>query len=128
APTRLPVLGAKAVVLFATTTASALIATFGSWAVTYPLFAALDIQVGLTAPGVPLALVGASVYVGLSAILGLGIGTLLRSVAASVATAISVMLLLPILLSVLPASQTVRNLHLLSMSKAGDAMSNAYQS
>jgi hypothetical protein len=58
----------------------------------------------------------------------LGIGTLLRSVAASVATAISVMLLLPILLSVLPASQTVRNLQLLSMSKAGDAMSNAYES
>lgn len=127
-PTRLPVLGAKAVVLFAMTTASALIATFGSWAATYPLFAALDIQVGLAAPGVTLALVGASVYVGLSAILGLGIGTLLRSVAASVATAISVMLLLPIVLSVLPASQTVRNLQLLSMSKAGDAMSNAYES
>ncbi|HTN56286.1 MAG TPA: ABC transporter permease subunit [Microbacterium sp.] len=128
APARLPVLGAKAVVLFALTTAAALISTFGSWAATYPLFAALGLQVGLAAPGVLLALVGASVYVGLSAILGLGIGTLLRSVAASVATAISVLLLLPIVLSVLPASQAVRNLQLLSMSKAGDAMSNAYES
>ena len=126
APTRLPVLEAKALVLFTMTTVSALIATFGSWAATYPLFAALELQVGLFAPGVALALIGGSVYVGLSAILGLGIGALLRSVAASVAAAISVMLLLPILLSVLPASQTVRNLQLLSMSKAGDAMSNAY--
>lgn len=127
APTRLPVLGAKAVVLFAMTTASALVATFGSWAATYPLFAPLGLEVGLFAPGVALALIGGSVYVGLSAILGLGIGTLLRSVAASVATAISVILLLPIVLSVLPASQVVRNLQLLSMSKAGDAMSSAYE-
>lgn len=125
-PSRLPVLGAKALVLFLMTTAAALIATFGSWAATYPMFAAVDLTVGLTAPGVVMSLVGGSIYVGLSAILGLGIGTLLRSVAASVATAISVMLLLPIVLSVLPASQVVRNLQLLSMSKAGDAMSNPF--
>jgi len=127
-PSRLPVLRAKAVVIFVATTASALVATFGSWAATYPLFAALDLEIGLAAPGVVLSLVGASVYVGLSAILGLGIGTLLRNVAASVATVISVMLLLPIVLSVLPASQTVRNIQLLSMSKAGDAMSNPPES
>ena len=127
-PTRLPVLGAKAVVLFLMTTAASLIATFGSWAATYPLFAELGIEVGLTAPGVVMSFVGASVYVGLSAILGLGVGALLRSVAASVATAMSVILLLPIVLSVLPASQVVRNLQLLSMSKAGDAMSNPLDS
>lgn len=123
-PTRLPVLGAKAVVLFGMTTVSAAVAAFGSWAVTYPMFAAFDLEVGVTAPGVALSLLGTSVFVGLSAILGLGIGSLLRSVAASVATAISLMLLLPIVLSVLPASQVARNLQLLSMSKAGDAMSN----
>lgn len=127
-PTRLPVLGAKAVVLFLVTTAAGLIATFGSWAATYPLFAGLDLEVGLTAPGVVLSFIGASVYVGLSAILGLGVGALLRSAAASIATAMSVILLLPLVLSVLPASQAVRNLQLLSMSKAGDAMSNPVDS
>ncbi|MGP6170659.1 ABC transporter permease [Microbacterium sp. A196] len=123
-PARLPVLWAKTLVVFAMATASALVATFGSWAVTYPMFGAFGLEIGLTEPGVVMSFVGGSVYVGLSAILGLGIGTLLRGVAASVATAISVMLLLPIVLSVLPASQAVRNLQLLSMSKAGDAMSN----
>lgn len=124
-PSRVTVLAAKTIVLFCTATFAALVALFGSWAVTYPMFAALEIEIGLTAPGVFLALIGGSVYVGLSAVLGLGIGTLLRSVAASVATVLSVILLLPVVLSVLPASTLVRNLHLLSMSKAGDAMSNA---
>jgi ABC-2 type transport system permease protein len=125
APARLTVLGAKAIVLFLTATASALGAQLVSWAVTYPMFAELGIQIGLAEPGVLFAIVGGSVYVGLAAVLGLGIGTLLRSVAAGVATVISLILLLPIVLSVLPASALVRNFHLLSMSKAGDAMSNA---
>jgi len=122
-PGRVSVLAAKAVVLFITATAAAFVAIFGSWVVTYPMFATFGIEIGVTAPGVMSALVGGSVYVGLAGVLGLGIGTVLRSVAASVATVISLILLLPIVLSVLPASPLVRNLHLLSMSKAGDAMS-----
>ncbi|MBX0299522.1 ABC transporter permease [Cryobacterium sp. 1639] len=121
-PSRVRVLAAKTVVVFLAATSAALIAVIGSWAVTYPMYAAFGIEVGLTAPGVVFALLGAAVYVGLSAVLGLGIGTLLRSVAAGVATVLSVILLLPIVLSVLPASDLVRSLHLLSMSKAGDAM------
>ncbi|GAA1432289.1 ABC transporter permease [Microlunatus lacustris] len=121
-PSRVTVLAAKAVVLFLTVLAAALVATLGSWAATYPMFAVHGVQVGLDAPGVVLALLGGSVYVALSAVLGLGVGTMLRSVAAGVATVISLILLLPIVLSVLPASPLVRNLHLLTMSKAGDAM------
>jgi ABC-2 type transport system permease protein len=124
-PVRGAVLAAKAVVLFLATTGSALVALFGSWALTYPMLASFDIHVGLQAQGVVVALLGAGVYVGLAAVLGLGIGTLLRSVAGGVATVISIILLLPIVLSVLPASSLVRNLHLLSMSKAGDAMASA---
>jgi len=124
-PARGAVLAAKAVVLFVVVTASALVAMFGSWAVTYPMFAGFGIEIGLNAPGVMPALIGGSVYIGLAGVLGLGIGTVLRSVAGGVATVISIILLLPIVLSVLPASSLVRNLHLLSMSKAGDAMSSA---
>lgn len=124
APSRVAVLGAKAVVIFTAATLSALVALFGSWAVTYPMFASFGLEIGLTAPGVAFALLGGSLYVGLSAVLGLGIGALLRSVAASVASVLSVILLLPIVLSVLPVSPLVRNFHLLSMSKAGDAMTS----
>jgi ABC-2 type transport system permease protein len=124
-PTRVSVLAAKALVLFLAATSAALVAVVGSWALTYPMYASFGIEVGLTAPGVALAFLGASVYVGLSAVLGLGIGTLLRSVAAGVAAVLSVILLLPIVLSVLPASDLVRSLHLLSMSKAGDSMAGA---
>jgi ABC-2 type transport system permease protein len=123
-PSRLAVLFAKAIVLFLTVTATAAVALFGSWAATYPMLATYGLEIGLTAPGVMPALIGGAVYVGLAAVLGLGIGTLLRGVAAGVATVISVILLLPVVLSVLPAGDLVRNLHLLSMSKAGDAMTS----
>jgi ABC-2 type transport system permease protein len=122
APTRVAVLAAKAVVLFLSATAAGVVALFGSWAATYPILAGLGLEIGLAAPGVTLAFIGGSVYLGLCAVLGLGIGTLLRSVAAGISTVISTILLLPIVLSVLPASQLVRNLHLLTMSKAGDAL------
>jgi ABC-type transport system involved in multi-copper enzyme maturation permease subunit len=122
-PSRVTVLAAKAVTVFVAVTASALIALFGSWAVTYPMFANLGLEIGLGTPGVVFALLGGAVYVGLSAVLGLGIGTLLRSVAASVAAVLSIILLLPIVISVLPFAAWLRNFHLLTMSKAGDAMS-----
>ena len=121
-PSRMTVLSAKAVVLFLTATGVGLVTLIGSWAVSYPLYAAFGLEIALTAPGVAAALLGGAVYVGLAAVLGLGIGTLLRSVAASVTTVISVMLLLPIVLSVLPVTPLIRQLHLLTMSKAGDAM------
>jgi ABC-2 type transport system permease protein len=123
-PSRATMLAAKAVVLFSAATTAAFAAFFGSWAVTYPMLAVYGLEIGLTAPGVLFALISGSVYIGLSAVLGLGIGTLLRSVAAGVATVISVILLLPIVLSVLPASPLIRSLHLLTMSKAGDSMTS----
>lgn len=127
-PTRTPVLLAKACVAFVAVTAAGLIAVFGSWAATLPLFDALDLGVGLTAAGVLPALGGAAVYLGLSAIVGVGIGALLRGVAPSIAGAVTLTLLVPVVLSALPASRTVRNMQLLTMSKAGDAMSNAPES
>lgn len=121
-PSRMTVLSAKAVVLFLVGTAVGLVTLVGSWAVSYPMYAALGLGIGLSAPGVAVALLGGAVYVGLCAVLGLGIGTLLRSVAAGVAAVISMILLLPLILSVLPVSPLIRQLHLLTMSKAGDAM------
>ncbi|RMB57480.1 ABC transporter permease subunit [Tessaracoccus antarcticus] len=121
-PSRVTVLAAKAVVVFVTVTAVGLVTLVGSWAASYPMYAAFGLGIGLAAPGVALALLSGASYLGFSAVLGLGIGTLLRSVAAGVATVISVILLLPLVLSVLPVSPLIRELHLLTMSKAGDAM------
>ncbi|OIU88019.1 ABC transporter permease [Microbacterium sp. AR7-10] len=125
APRRTPVLLAKACVAFVAVTAAGLLAVLGSWTATLPFFDALGLGVGLTAPGVLPAFAGSAVYLGLSAILGVGMGALLRGVAPSIAGAVTLTLLLPVVLSALPVSQTVRNMQLLTMSKAGDAMSNA---
>lgn len=121
-PSRLSVLAAKAIVLFLTVTVTGFVSLLGSWALTYPLFAQFDLEIGIVSPEVALPLLGGGVFLGLSAVLGLGVGALLRSVAASVATVISLVFLVPLVLSVLPFSPAIRNFHLLTMSKAGDAI------
>lgn len=121
-PRRLPSLGAKALVLFPVMTLTAVISLFGSWAVTYPIYAGLGIQTELHAPGFALALFGGAVYVGLCSVFGLGIGTLLRSAAGGAVVVICTTLLAPILTSVLPTSEVVRTIRLYMLSHAGDSM------
>jgi ABC-2 type transport system permease protein len=97
-PTRLPVLAAKSVVLFALVTLVGLATLIGSWAATYPMFAAQGIATGLTEPGFLIAVLGAAVYLGLTAVFALGVGTVLRSAAGGVATVLGVILALPLFL------------------------------
>lgn len=121
-PARLHVLAAKALVLFPVVTATALASVFGSWAATRPLYAEFGLQAELTTPGFTAALIGASVYIGLCSVLGLGIGALLRSAAGGSIVVFCATLLAPILTSVLPPSDFVRNLRLYLMGHAGDSM------
>lgn len=121
-PTRVPVLGAKALVLFAVTTTTALLTVFGAWAVSYPYYAAFGLQAELSTPGFAMALVGAAFYLGLCAILGLGVGALLRSAMAGVIAIFCMTLLAPILTSVLPTSVFVQTLRVYLMGHAGDSM------
>ncbi|RWZ58498.1 ABC transporter permease [Labedella populi] len=97
-PTRLPVLAAKAVVLFVLVVAVGLVTLVGAWAATYPLFAAAGIATSLAEPGFFVAILGAATYLGLTAVFALGIGTLLRSAAGGVATVLGVILGLPLFL------------------------------
>jgi ABC-2 type transport system permease protein len=97
-PTRLPVLAAKAVVLFALVAAVGLVTLVGSWAATYPIFAAAGIATGLAEPGFLVAILGATAFLGLTAVFALGIGTVLRSAAGGVATVLGVILGLPLFL------------------------------
>ncbi|MFB2585372.1 ABC transporter permease [Herbiconiux liukaitaii] len=121
-PRRPLALAAKALVLFPLMVLTALVTLLGSWAVTYPVYAELGIQVGLDAPGFAFALVGGAVYVGLCSVFGLGIGTLLRSAAGGSVVVICSTLLAPILTSVLPTSEVVRTIRLYLLSHAGDSM------
>lgn len=122
-PKRLPVLAAKVVVLFLTVTVTGVITLFGAWAATYPLLAGRDIAVPLTEPGVAAALAGGAVYLGLTAVFALGLGTLLRAAAGGIAAALAVILVLPIVLPLLGlVADWVRDLIPYTFSSAGSAM------
>ena len=122
APNRLQVLAAKTLIVFPVVTATALVTVFGSWAASYPLFAEFDLQADLSTPGFVIALVGASAYLGLCAVLGLGVGTLLRSAVAGSIVMFCATLLAPVMTSVLPPTDFIRHLRLYLMGHAGDSM------
>ncbi len=123
-PTRLPMLTAKAIVLFVLVTAVGLVTMFGAWAATYPILEGQGAAVGLTEPGFAVALSGAAVYLGLTAVFALGLGTLVRSSAGGIAAALGVLLVVPTVLPLLAlAADWVAELTPYMLSNAGVAMS-----
>ena len=98
-PTRVPVLAAKAVVLAAVTVAVATVGIALAYVVTMPLLADLDLVPALD-DGRTWQVFGGTVYFLVAAALfALGVGTLLRSSAAAITVALTVLLLLPGVLS-----------------------------
>ncbi len=98
-PTRVPVLVAKAVVLTAVTVAVATVGIALAYVVTMPMLADLDLVPALD-DGRTWQVFGGTVYFLVAAALfALGVGTLLRSSAAAITVALTVLLLLPGVLS-----------------------------
>ncbi|HEY1618073.1 MAG TPA: ABC transporter permease [Streptosporangiaceae bacterium] len=101
-PRRLPVLAAKAGVLaavaFAVCLAAVLIAFLGGQA----LLGSHGISIGQ--PEAVRAVFGATLYLTVVAVAGLGLGFLIRSTAGGIATLLGVLLVLPILVAALPGS------------------------
>jgi ABC-2 type transport system permease protein len=98
-PTRVPVLAAKAMVLTAVTVAVATVSIALAYVVTMPLLADLDLVPALD-DGRTWQVFGGTVYFLVAAALfALGVGTLLRSSAAAITVALTVLLLLPGVLS-----------------------------
>ncbi len=98
-PTRVPVLAAKAVVLAAVTVAVATVSIALAYVVTMPLLSDLDLVPALD-DGRTWQVFGGTVYFLVAAALfALGVGTLLRSSAAAITVALTVLLLLPGVLS-----------------------------
>ena len=98
-PKRIPALVAKAVVLFLTTFVVGLISVFGAVALSLLV---LSGQPDVAVSGDDLGnLVLAAVYLGLTSLFALGLGTILRNGAGGIAVALGVILLLPTIISVI---------------------------
>jgi ABC-2 type transport system permease protein len=102
-PRRLPVLAAKAVVLFVCTYIVGLVSVVGSYLVAAPIMADKGISASLADPDLFLPLMSAALYLSLVAVFSLGLGTILRSSAGGIAAALGVILLLPTVLQLIPA-------------------------
>lgn len=98
-PTRIPVLAAKALTLVVLTAAVTLLSVTLSYLVTMPHLSQHDLVPALDDPGTWRVLGGTLYALIAAALFSLGIGTLLRSTAASITAALTVLLLLPGILS-----------------------------
>ncbi|QYF72856.1 ABC transporter permease subunit [Cryobacterium sp. PAMC25264] len=103
-PRRLPVLAAKAVVLFVCTYVVGLISVVGSYLVASPIMSGKGISASLADPDLFLPLMSAALYLSLVAVFSLGLGTILRSSAGGIAAALGIILLLPTVLQLIPAT------------------------
>ncbi len=118
-PRRLPVLAAKATVLFLVTFAVGVVSDFGAFLVAQPLLAAKGIEASVIDPRVFVPLIGGGLYLGLVAVFALGLGTVLRNSAAGIAIVLGILLLLPTVLEMIPGTWTQQTLPSYLISAAG---------
>lgn len=102
-PRRTPVLWAKATVLAAAVFALSLPAVFGAFLAGQSVLSAEHLDVSVGQPGVARAVAGAALYLSVVALLGLGMGAILRHTAGGVAAVIGVLLGPQLLTGFLPA-------------------------
>ncbi|GAB2448977.1 ABC-2 type transport system permease protein [Conyzicola lurida] len=100
-PKRIPALAAKALVLFVATFVVGLVSTFGAFLVASPILANSGIEADLSDGKLYADLVLASLYLALTAVFSLGLGTVLRSSAGGIAAALGTILLLPTILQLI---------------------------
>jgi len=91
-PRRTPVLWSKAIVLAVATFALSLPAAFAAFLVGQSVLSAEHLDTSLGRPGVARAVVGGALYLMLVALLGLGLGTIVRRTAGGVAAVFGVLL------------------------------------
>jgi ABC-type transport system involved in multi-copper enzyme maturation permease subunit len=102
-PRRGRVLAAKAAVVAATTFAVSLPSAVAAFLIGQRILAPQHLDASLGEPGVLRAVVGSALYLTLVALLGLGLGVLLRNTAGAVATLFGLLFGLPIAAGLLPA-------------------------
>jgi ABC-2 type transport system permease protein len=103
-PRRTPVLRGKAIVLATGVFALSLPAVFGAFLTGQSVLSAEHLDMSLGQRGVARAIVGAALYLSVVALLGLGLGAILRRTAGGVAAVIGVLLGPQLLTGFLPAA------------------------
>jgi hypothetical protein len=103
-PKRLPVLWAKAAVLATVALALALPGALIAFFVSQSILHSKHISIGFTHPAVPRAVVGAALYLTVLALFSLGLGAVIRNTAGGIAALVSIVFVLPTLISVLGSS------------------------
>jgi ABC-2 type transport system permease protein len=98
-PKRLPVLAAKAIVLFLTSFVVGIVTSAASWAIAAPVLSGKGFSADFGSPDTLWAILGAGTYLGLVAVFALGLGTILRAGAGGIAAALGVLFLLPIIVN-----------------------------
>lgn len=103
-PRRLPVLWAKAAVYTAVTFVSMTVAALIAFLAGQAILSSQHIGTSLNAPGVTRMVLGAGLYLTVVGLLGIAIGTLVRSTAGGIATLFGLLMVLPLLAEALPSS------------------------
>jgi ABC-2 type transport system permease protein len=103
-PRRLPVLWAKMGVFAGVVLAVSLAASFAAFWIGQALLSGHQLGVSITSPGALRSVVGAALYITVSGLIGVTLGTLFRNTAAGIATFTGVFFVLPPLAGLLPAS------------------------
>ncbi|SFU06927.1 hypothetical protein SAMN05660657_05336 [Geodermatophilus amargosae] len=96
-PRRLPVLWAKAAIAAAVAFVATLAAALTAFLAVKVVLAAADVTISLTTPGVARAVVGASLLLAVTAVLGVAFGALLRSAVGAVAALFGLLFVTPLL-------------------------------
>ena len=104
APTRLPVIWAKAAVFAVEAYVVGTLTAFVSFFVGQALLSSQHIQTTLAAPGVLRAVLGTGLYLTVVGLLGVALGWIIRSTAGGIATLFGLLLVLPALGEALPDS------------------------
>jgi ABC-2 type transport system permease protein len=103
-PRRLPVLWSKATVYGVVAFVVGVLGAVVAFLVSSGILSGTAAAMGISASGVVRGLLGAGVYLGLVGVIGVALGTLLRSTAGGISALVATFLLVPGLMSLLPAS------------------------
>lgn len=98
-PRRLPLLAAKACVLFVSSFMLSAIGFIAAWVAVAAVLGSKGFEVDLFASSTFLSIAGSATFIGLVSLFALGLGTVLRVSAGGIATALGALFLLPVIAS-----------------------------
>ena len=103
-PKRLRMLSAKGLVMFTSMLVVSEIAVFVAFAIGQSIYKSIGLSTTLSAPGVFRGVAMAGVYLALLALLGVGLGLIMRTTAASIIVYATLLLIVPIIINFLPSN------------------------